>query len=272
MYNVRRRRNKYVSLKGVKHIGVVVDNDDPLRQERVKLRIPGVHDEVSDKDLAWSTPVRTGHANQQNTGSIGHIPPIGTSLLVGFDDETMYFPRHYGPPTTNTQKPHELYGGDQNGKDYPHVESWIDDAGNRHTYNRKRNTMSVEHASGTYFSIDGHGNVGVKVANKQVGANAQLNNTPGVTVESQGKVSVNAAQELVMGSSICKLVSSGDMHILAGGNLYIGAKGTIFAKKPVLANPQVPAVNAPAQPSPRDVPQLSPPSDPTAGSSTGASQ
>jgi hypothetical protein len=266
MFNTRRRRPRFVSLEGPKHLGIVVNNVDPLKQERVQTRIKGVHDQIPDADLPWHKVLRPGsHANTSSMGSIGPIPPIGTSLVISYDDETMYHGTYHGPPTTNQQKTHELYGGDQNGQDYPNVHSFIDPGGSRYTYNHKRQTMDIEHVSGSYMSVDGYGHMAIKATSKKVGQDASQNHSSSITIESQGDVTVNAANNLILGGSVAKIVTKGDLHLLAGGDMYIGAKGTIYQKKPVEANPQVPAVNAPAQPTSRSVPQASAPADPTKG-------
>lgn len=270
MYNLRRRRHRYVTLEGVKHVGTIVNNEDPLKQERVQVRISGIHDQVPDADLPWITARRSGQAQQQQAGSVGNIPGVGTNVEVGYDDETMYFGRYHGPTTTNSQKPYELFGGDQTGKDYPWVEDHIDMSGTRITKNRKRDTVDIEHKSGTFISVDGMGNIAIKHSGQNNNSNAMQNHSPGITIEAQGDISFNAKGTLTMGANTIKVISKGELHHLAGSNMYVGANGDIYHKKPIIANPSVPQVNAPAAPTQRTRPSISAPTDPTSGSSSGA--
>ena len=212
-------------------------------------------------------PQRQGHSNSSGAGSIGPIPPIGTSQHILFEDGTMYNGKYVSTPTTQTQKPPELSAGnDPTGQNYPNVHAFIDPAGNRHTYDYKRNTLDIEHASGAHLTIDGSGHIGIKTASNAVGKGAATKNSPGFTLQIQGPVSVVGTDVTIGGSGTTKIMSTGDVHLGAGGNLYLSAGGAIIAPKITLASPQVGSVpNVPAPPA-RTPPTFTAPADPTAAS------
>lgn len=206
--------------------GIVVDNNDPEKNERVKMRIKGVHDDISDDDLPWVSVSRNGgQANGGTMGSIGPIPPIGTAIRGQSPDGTLYNMQYSSSATGDKQQASELYQGkDTTGNDYPHATSSIDSAGNRTTVNTKRNTMDYEHASGTRVSVDGSGRMVVTVGDKKVGGDAQEKHAKGFTLHIQGDANVRATGNVNLGADK-------DIIGVANGNISLGAKNdvTIFA-------------------------------------------
>lgn len=61
--------------------GEVVDDKDPKRRSRVKVKLPGLTDEISKDDLPWYHTIGPG----QNYHL--HVPAIGTRVLVQFFDD-----------------------------------------------------------------------------------------------------------------------------------------------------------------------------------------
>lgn len=265
MYNMGRENIKSLSIKG-EHIGVCVNNNDPLKQEGCQYRFSGVHDGIADKDLPWVRPHRHGHANNGvpgtdgTSGSVGPIPPIGSTSHIEYPDDTMYNGKATGTPTTKTQQPPELvHGDDPTGKNYPHVHSHIDAAGNRHTYDHVRNTMDIEHASGAHITIDGKGHIGIKTASNPVGKGATEKHSPGLTIQSKGPVSIVGTDLTIGGSGTTKIMSTGNLHLGAKGHVYLSAGGSVISPKIVQASPQVGAVPSVAAPEPRSVPSATAP-------------
>lgn len=69
------------------YTGIVEDNVDPRRFNRVKVRLYGIHTDQADgvmqiptDDLPWATPLM-----------YNQIPPIGSKVNVIKDDETYYY-------------------------------------------------------------------------------------------------------------------------------------------------------------------------------------
>lgn len=64
---------------GKTYLGVVVDNNDPDRQGRLKIKVMDIFEEVKDEDLPWATPWKDLNGNQFN------LPEKGKVLIVVFD-------------------------------------------------------------------------------------------------------------------------------------------------------------------------------------------
>jgi hypothetical protein len=262
MYNFNRTKQK-PSVKGT-HLGIVVANDetaDPDKQEGIKVRIKYLHDGIPDKDLPITRAQRGGHANHGQSGSLGPIPPIGSAVYVQYDGDDFYNGKYISTPPSKTHQPEELRGQDQTGKDYPHVQSHIDPAGNRLTINHKRNTVDFEHVSGALITIDGKGHIGIRTASKGVGKDAREKHSPGLTIQAKGPISF-VGSDITFGGDTIKFAAKQDMHLGAKGGVHLSGQQVYMPEPIKVAGPvgNVPTVNDPAS---RSTPTASAPSDPT---------
>ena len=64
---------------GKTYLGVVVDNNDPDRQGRLKIKVMDIFEDVKDEDLPWATPWKDLNGNQFN------LPEKGKVMIVVFD-------------------------------------------------------------------------------------------------------------------------------------------------------------------------------------------
>lgn len=76
------------------YIATVVDNDDPTKNYRVRVRIPKIHDKIEDSKLPWAARVdrafrgiESDDAENQSEGKtppkFDHcVPEVGTKLLI----------------------------------------------------------------------------------------------------------------------------------------------------------------------------------------------
>lgn len=221
---------KHESYAGRDFTGKVIDNKDPEKKERVKVRIKGVHDDLSDEDIPWTLADRNGSpANGGDTGSIGPIPPIGTAVKARSDDGELYNMKYSSAATGEKQQAAELsQGKDTTGEDYPNVTSSIDAGGNRTTVNTKKNTMDYEHASGTRISVDGEGHAHITTGSKKVGENAQSKNSKGMTFHIQGDANIRCTGSANIGADKDVIVvAKGNMNFGCQGNMSFFAKGNI---------------------------------------------
>lgn len=69
--------------------GIVIDNEDPKQMGRIKARIGGLHDGISDEDLPWAYP-SLPYASY-NSGSF-IIPEIGNTVWIVFEDGDSNYP------------------------------------------------------------------------------------------------------------------------------------------------------------------------------------
>lgn len=140
------------------YIGLVVNNKDPKKLQRVQVRIRELHMNIPDENLPWCMKgpgADTGHSPGGGMGAHG-VPAIGAKVSVTFMDNSPYFPQYGGAPDSEDTKLGEEFQGD----DYEHVSGNIDQAGNRVFVNTKEGSEHVEfnHKTGTTYKMDKDGN------------------------------------------------------------------------------------------------------------------
>jgi hypothetical protein len=141
-------------------VGIVVDNKDPLKLQRVRVRYPWMKN-VPDNMLPWSMPGQHEGGGQMSGESGGQkIPPIGSKVLARFNGNNPYHPVHKQGPTTQDRKVDEL----ANHESYPEVSGHVDAAGNLSQHDLKNNKITNVHQSGTMTEIDKDGNTKQVVA------------------------------------------------------------------------------------------------------------
>lgn len=95
------------SLVGKDLLGVVVDNNDPLRLERVRCTINGLFSGTPDQ-LPWIAPKRLGLYPNSKTGSWGTFalpPAVGTELLITFQGGNPLYPNYEAYPVQQGERP-----------------------------------------------------------------------------------------------------------------------------------------------------------------------
>lgn len=269
MFNFPKSRRRPLSLAGNEMQATVVDNNDPLKSERIKLRIKGLHDKIADKDLPWTIPNRSGQANSSSgTGSVGNIPQIGAKVNSTYSDDTMYHGRYSSGTPQKDTRPEELAANDTTGKNYPHVESEIKSDGTRITHDKKQGRMDIEHPSGTHMSIDGKGHVSLRTASKKQGDTHSDKHSSGLNLHLTGDANILATGTVAIGGTAKVIViSQGDLTLAAKGNVNIVADGNvniqganIHENLGGLSVPDMPKVTPQTA---RSVPKAEKPADPT---------
>ena len=94
------------NLATTKWVGVVVNNDDPLRLGRCQVRIFGKFDMredpfsndspfiIPDENLPWSYPATSTTASSETGGAGFSVPKINSIVSVTFDNGNPYFPEY----------------------------------------------------------------------------------------------------------------------------------------------------------------------------------
>ena len=83
------------NLNGTNWIGLVVDNEDPLQEGRVKVKVFGKFDELEDEAIPWATP-RNNLTGGSATGSGFHsVPKVDSVIGVVFENGDLYQPEWY---------------------------------------------------------------------------------------------------------------------------------------------------------------------------------
>lgn len=148
-------------------IAYVIDNVDPDKRQRVRIRCPQLHRGVPDKHLPWAITDRTDNYSNagQGIGSV-NVPPIGSKVYFRIDENDPHNPRFSGSPATDdVNKDHEMLK-----ENYPHTRGDVDSANNRVAFNNEKETTDWAHSSGTNQHIDANGAVNLNTAgNMKVG-------------------------------------------------------------------------------------------------------
>jgi len=178
-------------LKGKQLLAFVVDNADPDKKRRIKIRIRGLHRNIDDADLYW-VKCDTGFGvggNAPGMGSIG-LPPVGSKIWVSVLDTFGRSIKVIGPAYQDDDKTDELDTDDYD------AYGFVDPGGNKFLISPKDNTVEFTHVTGTRFLIKANGEIEVVAANNVgIHANGVLNlRGQTVNIESQGQIKVQGTQ------------------------------------------------------------------------------
>lgn len=131
------------------YIGIVVDNNDPDKLGKCKIRVFGVFDEVADKDLPWAA------GEQEFIGGLKGsfiVPPVGCIVAVGFENGDIYFPEYSRKVINSRSLPTNA------SKNYPNNMIFFEtDHGTAFEIDRTNDEVTFVHKSGmkVKFVIDG---------------------------------------------------------------------------------------------------------------------
>ena len=77
------------NLRDTHWLGEVIDNVDPLKLGRCKVKVLGKYDNLPDDSIPWATPM-----NRDAVGS-HHVPRIGDIVAARFDNGNLYHPEYW---------------------------------------------------------------------------------------------------------------------------------------------------------------------------------
>ncbi len=134
------------------HRGVVIENNDPKKRRRVKVRITGFLEGIN---LPWIYPKNPSFLGG-GQGSIDFaIPEIGSEVIVEFPFKDIYFgfyTGHWGTkdePKEFTAWSMDLFPFVEFDENYPDSYGFRDSVGNYFRVNKIKNTMEIYHKSTT---------------------------------------------------------------------------------------------------------------------------
>ena len=138
------------------YTGIVVDNEDPDKLGRCKIRVYGVFEKgIENVDLPWAIPDFNFIGSE--LGSF-IVPPKESIVKVYFDNNDYHTPRY----TTKVIDTKNLNFKAGITDDYPNTMVFFEtDAGEYFKINRKTRTSTYRHASGVMITIDQHGNINI---------------------------------------------------------------------------------------------------------------
>lgn len=132
------------------YTGKVVDNNDPDRQGKCRIRVYGIFgDDIPSADLPWALP--DFNFVGSTVGSFV-VPPVNAIVKVYFDHGDIYLP-HYTTKAVDTN-----HMPTQKDVDYPHNIVLLEtDDGDYITFNRKSKVIKVYHHTGSQLVITKEG-------------------------------------------------------------------------------------------------------------------
>ena len=173
---LRNFTDKVMLGKDVKfYTGMVVNNDDPNKEGRCRIRVYGIYgDEIPDDDIPWSVP--DFNFIGSTLGSF-IVPPLNAIVKVFFDNEDFYTPRYTTKVMNRTALSKFTAGYDE---DYPNSMIFFEtDQGDYFKVNRATNESIYRHASGFIIKVDKDGNIliddeGVNTGDLQINVKGNL--------------------------------------------------------------------------------------------------
>jgi hypothetical protein len=137
------------------YVGKIVDNKDPDKKGRCKVKVYGIFDGVPNDDLPWAMP--DFNFIGSTMGSFV-VPPINTIVRIYFDNNDIYLP-HYSTKVIEESKLSSLRL-----ENYPDTMILFEtDEGDYLTMNRKTKKFVFHHNSGNNVEIDRAGNTDILI-------------------------------------------------------------------------------------------------------------
>ena len=160
-------------------VAVVVDNNDPMKIQRIKCRVSDLHSGRTPDELVWALQLTLspqGHSG--SVSSIG-IPLIGSKVIIYFPEDDEHDQYYIADVNDKTSQTAELL------VDYPNCYGHIDASGNLWFVNTLQDTVTFVHVSGSYYTFQKNGDVDI-VAAKDLNFKAMGNiNMDGVAINLQ---------------------------------------------------------------------------------------
>ncbi len=148
--------------------GIVVDNVDPQKLKRVKVKIPKKFETDDNSKLPWCFPQNAYGLGGRPDLSSFIIPEINSELTIEFPFEDLYTPVYSGYYQNTTTTQTELADSD-----YPEVYGFVDSLVQWFRVNKKESKESIEwfrHLDGNddnwkneVFRVDAEGNFWINI-------------------------------------------------------------------------------------------------------------
>ncbi len=105
-HEIAKRKQDYLDKS---YMGIVEDPNDPRKEGRCRIRVFGIHDDLSTKDLPWAYPRQksTFFGHDGKAGSLS-IPKKNSAVVVGFNNGNIYSPEYYSIHELEDTARHEL--------------------------------------------------------------------------------------------------------------------------------------------------------------------
>lgn len=176
-------------LSNVKLVGTVVANNDPDMCERIKVTIPKLF-EGDPNNLPWVSPNKDGwFPNTSSHGCFGLVPPIGTQVMVIFQQGKPLYPLYEAYPQQKGKRTSEFT------TNYLKRYGFKDPEGNIMFFDTTPGAnpkFFFQHVAGVVFKIDANGDVTLTTTGK-----LKAQSTGDMTFITGGKMTLTASADIV---------------------------------------------------------------------------
>jgi len=188
---------EYKDTKSSQYVGTVMENNDPLKLSRVKVRVTELHgtpSEIPDSCLPWinQQPSISGGGNSNFS-----IPEVGSTVKVEYPNSNVNFGYYSAGAITPSNRNTNF---DTN---YPNAYGFSDSTGNVFKIDKVSKTMTITHSSGVTININSAGNISVDGEDLSINTNSITANVNDFTVN--GNFGCSTGKTLVMTGSDGKL-------------------------------------------------------------------
>lgn len=232
-----------VPQEAMSYLGCVVDNNDPKKLGRLKVRV-APYSELSTEEIPWAYPKLGTHGNSAEYGGL-NVPEVGSQVRVDFPSRDLTAPYYSGAELNEVNRTTFF------DEDYPNTYGYKDSVGNFMRINKERGTAHFQHftstnlqvapegsikvglSNGAFFTFDNNNNFELNIGTLDItgtmdgSLNIDSNNEVDIKA---GKVSIKAKEFQVDGNATFSCGASGSFLTL--GHLVIVKNGLIVAIKP----------------------------------------
>ena len=220
------------------YTGVVVDNNDPDKLQRVKVSID-LWDGLTTDQLDWVRPKKDVFLGNSPNSGTQNIPEIGSEVRVTFPNGDERDPQYEGMEVNESNKC-TLFD-----EFYPNTDGQKDSVGNYEITNKETKITVHKFASGTtiqadpdgtytimspdglaYISMNGNGEITLK------GSKINIEGTDEVNLSST-KIKINASHDLELNANTTQIISQNSTSI-KGSLVDIYATNSVQLKAPAV--------------------------------------
>lgn len=140
-------------------VGIVVDNNDPDKRQRIRVQVPNLLESQNTEDLPWFAPRHISPYGIGDDFGVIRIPRVGSRVYVSFQDGDGSFGEYLADVVTSAvTPPAEML------TNYPNRIGFFTPVGDIAYLDLSTKEMMLRRASGTSIKIDADGNVTMVVA------------------------------------------------------------------------------------------------------------
>lgn len=189
-------------------VGIVIDNNDPLQQQRVRVQIPGLLESNDKELLPWFAPRRVSPYGIGDDYGVLYIPRNGSRVYVTFQEGDGSFGEYLADVVSSSVKPPaEML------TNYPDRIGFFTPIGDMAYMDLKTKDMFFRRASGTGFKIDTDGNVTLICA-KDFTQTVKGNYT--VSIEGQYNLSAKGDSTVDLNGNLQFTIGGDEQHKVGG--------------------------------------------------------